>query len=112
MNNNKIYLSMGLFSDIWELIKEAGKGIFNFFVKIFTFVYNKVKFTVECILKLIPLLKNHWIGKLITGIKLIYDLVQFFKSKGADVDESYKSKIQDMDINNHGNHQINIEVSP
>jgi hypothetical protein len=49
---------------------------------------------------------------LIDGIKLIYELVEFFKSKGADVDESYKSRIQDMNINNYGNHQINIEVSP
>ena len=111
MNNNKIYLKMGVFSDIWELIKKAGKGIINFFKKIFSFVFNGIKFTVECIFKIISLLKNHWIGLLIDGIKLIYELVEFFKSKGADVDESYKSRIQDMNINNYGNHQINIEVS-
>lgn len=104
---------MGIFGDIWEAIKKAGRGIVNFFKKIFSFFFNGVKFIVEGIFKaLTSLLKNHWIGTLIDGIQLIIELIKFFKSKGADVDESYKDKIQDMNIYSEGEHQINIEVSP
>lgn len=102
---------MGVFGTIWEYIKKAAKGIYNFFKKIFSVLFEGVKFTITCILAIVSLLENSWVGKVITGIKLIYELVKFFKSKGAKVDESYKEKIQDMQVDYYGEHQFNINVS-
>jgi hypothetical protein len=103
---------MGIFSTIWEYIKKAGKGIYNFFKKVFTYFYNGVKFASILIAALISLLQTNWVGLAIAGVKLLYELVQFFRSKGAKVDESYKDKLEDMDAYNNGEHQFNINVSP
>lgn len=57
-------------------------------------------------------MQTNWVGLAIAGVKLLYELVQFFRSKGAKVDESYKDKLEDMDAYNNGEHQFNINVSP
>lgn len=103
---------MGIFSTIWEYIKKAGKGIYNFFKKVFSYIYDGVKFVSTLIAGIVSILQNNWVGLAIAGIKLIYELVQFFRSKGAKVDDNYKDKLQDMDAYNNGEHQFNINVSP
>lgn len=103
---------MGIFDTIWDCIKSAAKGVYNFFKKIFAYVFDKVKFVTTLISGIISILQNNWFGAIVSGVKLIYELVKFFRSKGAKVDESYKDKLQDMQYDNVGEHQFNINVSP
>lgn len=49
---------MGIFSTIWEYIKKAGKGIYNFFKKVFTYFHNGVKFASILIAALILIIAN------------------------------------------------------
>lgn len=103
---------MGLLGEIWEWIKKAARRVIDFFKKIFSVDFKGVRIVIEAIFKAIAsILKNNWVGLLITGIQFIHDLVQFFKSKGANVNESYKDQLKDMDLNNYSEHQINIDVS-
>lgn len=103
---------MGVFGDIWEWIKKAARSVVNFFKKLFSVCFKGVRMVIEGIFKAASsLLKHNWVGLLITGVEFINDLVQFFQSKGANVNESYRYQLQDMDLNNYSEHQINIDVS-
>lgn len=103
---------MGFFSDLWSFIKKCGRTIYSFFKKIFTVVFKGVKFVVECIVSVITKIKNSWVGTLIDGLSFIFDLIDFLKSKGADVDaERYKQQFKDMNLNSYGNHNVEIQIS-
>ena len=103
---------MGFFSDLWETIKNFWKKVCNFFSKIFTVVFQGIKFIVECIIQTVVTLKNSWVGKLFQGISFIFELIDFLQSKGADIDaDGYKQELLDMNLNDYGVHQYNIVLS-
>ena len=103
---------MGFFSDLWEIIKNFLKKIYNFFSKIFSVVFKGIKFIVECIVKVVVTLKNSWVGKIFQGISFIFELIDFLQSKGADIDaDGYKQELLDMNLNDYGVHQYNIVIS-
>jgi hypothetical protein len=102
---------MGIFGDIWNFIKKCAKSVYNFFSKIFHHFSNGIKFIIEVIVQLITKVSTGWFGLAIGGIEFIYELISFFKSKGANVEEEeYREKVNDMNINNYGEHQINIII--
>lgn len=103
---------MGFFSDLWDFIKSALKKVVTFLKKVFTMVYKGIKFVVQCIVSMSVLLKNSWFGRIIDGISFIFDLLDFLKSQGADVDtDNYKRELLDMDLDNYGRHTYEIQVS-
>ena len=103
---------MGVFSDIWEFIKNALRRIGNFLKKIFNIVYKGVKFIVECLAAVSVLLKNTWYGKIIDGLSFIFDLLEFLENKGADVNaDEYKRELLDMDLDNYGRHTYEVKIS-
>ena len=103
---------MGVFSDIWEFIKNALRRIGNFLKKIFNLVYKGVKFIVECLAAVSVLLKNTWYGKIIDGLSFIFDLLEFLENKGADVNaDEYKRELLDMDLDNYGRHTYEVKIS-
>jgi hypothetical protein len=103
---------MGVFAEIWAFIKKCAGKIYNFFKKIFSVVFNGIKFVVECIISVLTTLKNSWFGKLIDGLSFIFDLLDFLERKGADVDsDRYKRELSDMNLNSYGNHRVDIVIS-
>jgi len=100
---------MGFFSDLWDFIKNAAKKIYKFFSKVFTTVFKGIKFVVECVVNVVTTIKNSWVGTILQALSFIFELLDFFKSKGADVDaDEYKREILDMDIRDYGRHRFDI----
>lgn len=103
---------MGIFGDIWNFIKSCAKSVYNFFKRTFTHFKNGIKFIIDVIVSIVTKIQSGWVGTLIDGVKFVYELISFFKSKGANVDEEdYEAKLRDMNINYYGEHQINVEIS-
>jgi len=102
---------MGFFSDLWEFIKNAMKKIYQFLRKIFSLVFNGIKFIVECISNISIFLKNSWVGKIIDGLSFIFKLLDFLDKQGANIDtQQYKDELLDMNIDRYGNHTYEIQI--
>ena len=100
---------MGFFSDLWDFIKSCARSIYNFFSKVFSIIFKGVRFIVECVIQKLVTIKNSWIGMLFEGVSFIFDLLDFFKSKGADVDvDGYKRELLDMNLKEYGMHRYDI----
>ena len=98
---------MGFFLDLWNFIKT---GI-EYLSKIFHTIYEGVKFVVECLRAVIPEIKNSWLGTILEAGPYIFDLLDFLKEKGANLNvNSYKSKFRDMDLNNYGEHHFDLKI--
>ena len=98
---------MGFFLDLWNFIKT---GI-EYLSKIFQTIYEGVKFVVECLRAVIPEIKNSWVGTILEAGAYIFDLLDFLKEKGANLNvNSYKSKFRDMDLNNYGEHHFDLKI--
>ena len=102
---------MGFFSDLWDFVKNALKKIYQFIKKIFSLVFNGIKFIVECIASFSVLLKNSWVGKIVDGLSFLFQLIDFLDNKGANIDsQRYKDELLDMDINRSGRHTYEIQI--
>ena len=102
---------MGFFSELWEFVKNALKKIYQFLKKVFSFVYNGIKFIVECIATFSVFLKNSWVGKIVDALSFLFKLIDFLEEKGANIDsQRYKDELLDMDINRSGRHIYEIQI--
>lgn len=100
---------MGFLSDLWDCIKSVARSIYNFFSKVFSVLYNGIKFIVECIIQKLVTIKNSWIGQLFEGVSFIFELLDFLEDKGADIDtDEYKRELLDMDLKEYGAHRYDI----
>ena len=103
---------MGFFSELWDFIKNALKKVYQFLKKVFSLIFQGVKFIVECLAAVSVLLKNTWYGKIIDGLSFIFDLLEFLENKGADVNaDEYKRELLDMDLDNYGRHTYEVKIS-
>ena len=102
---------MGFFSDLWDFIKNALKKVYQFLKKIFSVVFNGIKFIVECIVSALISLKNSWLGKIVDALSFLFELIDFLDNKGANIDsQKYKDELLDMDINRYGRHTYEIQI--
>lgn len=100
---------MGFFSDLWDFIKNVSKTLIEIISKVFNTIYEGIKYTVECIVKIITEIINSWILTIDDALPFIFDLLDFLKSKDANMNVSgYKSKLRDMDIYSYGQHNCDI----
>lgn len=98
---------MGFFSDIWNFLKTAADII----SKIFYTTYRGVKYVVECLRDIDKEIKNSWVGTILDALPYIIDLLDFLKSKGANLNvNGYKSKLKDMDLDSYGDHHFDLKI--
>lgn len=103
---------MGFFSELWNFIKYALKKVVDFIKKIFSLIYHGVKFVVECIVSGLIYLKNTWVGKIIEGLSFLFDLLDFLKIQGANIDtQRYKDELLDMNLDDYGTHTYDLRIS-
>ncbi len=102
---------MGFFSDLWDFVKNALKKVYQFLRKIFSLVFNGIKFIVECIASVVIQLKNSWVGRIIDALSFLFEVIDFLDNKGANIDsQKYKEELLDMDINRYGNYTYEIQI--
>jgi len=102
---------MGFFNDLWDFIKSAAKKIGEFISKVFYTIYSGIKYTVECIHEILTKINNSWVGTIADALPFIFELLNFLKKSGADVDVTcYKENFKDMDLDKYGNHKCSIEL--
>lgn len=98
---------MSFFEELWDFIKSGLEKM----SKIFNTVYEGVKFIVECIRKINTEIKNSWVGTIADALPFIFDLLDFLKEKGANINvNGYKSKLKDMDLDNYGDHHFDLKI--
>ena len=70
----------------WNYIKRTNKSIYKFFSKVFTAVFKGIKFVVECEVNIVTTIKNKLVSIILKTLSFIFELLEFFESKGADID--------------------------
>jgi hypothetical protein len=88
------------------------KKVYQFLKKVFSLIFQGVKFIVECIVSKLVFLKNSWVGKIVEGLSFLFELIDFLDNKGANIDsQQYKEELLDMDLNHYGRHTYEIQIS-